>query len=96
MIRNLIWAPIFALALASCTAGREAATSREVVDRATKHDETRTGRVHALEGYSMAVAEGELVCVLGPLRLRKADPALGHGRAARPERWRWSSAPFVV
>jgi NitT/TauT family transport system ATP-binding protein len=37
-----------------------------VVDRATKHYETRSGVVRALEDYSMSVAEGELVCVLGP------------------------------
>ena len=37
-----------------------------VVERATKHYETRSGLVHALEDYSMSVAEGELVCVLGP------------------------------
>ena len=37
-----------------------------VVERATKHYETRTGLVHALEDYSMSVREGELVCVLGP------------------------------
>ena len=37
-----------------------------VVDRATKHYQTRTGVVHALEDYSMEVSEGELVCVLGP------------------------------
>jgi NitT/TauT family transport system ATP-binding protein len=36
------------------------------VERATKHYATRTGLVHALDGYSMAVAEGEFVCVLGP------------------------------
>jgi hypothetical protein len=35
MIRYLTWAPIFALALASCTAGRPA-TSDGMVDRATK------------------------------------------------------------
>jgi NitT/TauT family transport system ATP-binding protein len=37
-----------------------------VVEHATKHYETRTGLVHALEDYSMRVSEGELVCVLGP------------------------------
>ena len=37
-----------------------------VVERATKHYATRTGLVHALEGYSMTVSSGELVCVLGP------------------------------
>ena len=37
-----------------------------VVERATKHYATRSGLVHALEDYSMSVAEGELVCVLGP------------------------------
>ena len=37
-----------------------------VVEHATKHYETRTGLVHALEDYSMRVDEGELVCVLGP------------------------------
>lgn len=36
MNRLLSWAPIFALALASCATGREAATSQEVVNRATK------------------------------------------------------------
>ena len=37
-----------------------------VVERASKHYRTRSGTVHALEDYSMSVAEGELVCVLGP------------------------------
>ena len=37
-----------------------------VVEHATKHYQTRTGTVHALEDYSMQVHEGELVCVLGP------------------------------
>ena len=36
-----------------------------VVD-ATKHYSTRTGVIHALEGVSFDVREGELVCVLGP------------------------------
>jgi hypothetical protein len=36
MNRLLSWAPIFALALASCAAGQEATTSEEVVSRATK------------------------------------------------------------
>lgn len=36
MNRYLTWAPILALALASCAAGREAATSEEVIHRATK------------------------------------------------------------
>jgi NitT/TauT family transport system ATP-binding protein len=36
------------------------------VEGATKYYQTRTGRVHALEDYSMQVKEGELVCVLGP------------------------------
>ncbi|MGH6914995.1 MAG: ATP-binding cassette domain-containing protein, partial [Geminicoccales bacterium] len=37
-----------------------------VVEHATKHYQTRTGTVHALEDYSMQVQDGELVCVLGP------------------------------
>ncbi len=37
-----------------------------LVERASKHYATRTGLVHALDGYSMSVGEGELVCVLGP------------------------------
>jgi NitT/TauT family transport system ATP-binding protein len=37
-----------------------------VVEHATKHYETRSGLVHALEDYSMRVSDGELVCVLGP------------------------------
>jgi NitT/TauT family transport system ATP-binding protein len=41
-------------------------SAKLVVDRATKHYQTRSGVVHALEDYSMTVAEGELVCVLGP------------------------------
>jgi len=36
------------------------------VEDATKHYQTRTGVVHALEGVSFDVREGELVCVLGP------------------------------
>jgi NitT/TauT family transport system ATP-binding protein len=42
------------------------AATRLVVDHATKHYATRSGLVHALEDYSMSVAEGEMVCVLGP------------------------------
>ena len=41
-------------------------SAKLVVERATKHYETRSGVVHALEDYSMSVAEGEFVCVLGP------------------------------
>jgi NitT/TauT family transport system ATP-binding protein len=36
------------------------------VEGATKHYQTKTGLVHALENYSMEVKDGELVCVLGP------------------------------
>jgi NitT/TauT family transport system ATP-binding protein len=36
------------------------------VEGATKHYQTRTGVVHALEGVSFDVRKGELVCVLGP------------------------------
>jgi NitT/TauT family transport system ATP-binding protein len=36
------------------------------VEGASKFYQTRTGQVHALDSYSMAVKEGELVCVLGP------------------------------
>jgi NitT/TauT family transport system ATP-binding protein len=43
-----------------------AGAAKLVVERATKHYQTRSGVVHALEDYSMAVAEGEMVCVLGP------------------------------
>ncbi len=47
--------------------GAEGTTGTKlVVDRATKQYATKTGVVHALEDYSMAVGEGELVCVLGP------------------------------
>ncbi len=42
------------------------AGAKLIVDRASKQYATKTGAVHALEDYSMAVAEGELVCVLGP------------------------------
>ncbi len=37
-----------------------------VVEHATKHYQTKSGTVRALEDYSMAVAPGELICVLGP------------------------------
>ena len=52
-----------------------------VVD-ATKHYSTRTGVIHALEGVSFDVREGELVCVLGPSRLRQVHAALVDGRPA--------------
>ncbi len=45
-------------------AARQAVKLR--VEDATKHYHTRTGVVHALEGVSFDVREGELVCVLGP------------------------------
>ena len=37
-----------------------------VVEQATKFYETRTGRVHALDRFSMAVERGRFVCVIGP------------------------------
>jgi NitT/TauT family transport system ATP-binding protein len=37
-----------------------------VVDHATKYYKTKTGAVHALEGLSLEIAEGEFVCILGP------------------------------
>jgi NitT/TauT family transport system ATP-binding protein len=37
-----------------------------VVDHATKYYKTKTGAVHALEDLSLAIAEGEFVCILGP------------------------------
>jgi NitT/TauT family transport system ATP-binding protein len=40
--------------------------SKLVVEHASKNYQTRSGVVHALEDYSMTVAEGEMVCVLGP------------------------------
>jgi NitT/TauT family transport system ATP-binding protein len=36
------------------------------VEGATKHYQTRSGTVHALEDVSFDVRDGELVCVLGP------------------------------
>jgi NitT/TauT family transport system ATP-binding protein len=36
------------------------------VIEATKVYETKTGRVHALEGFSMDILSGEFVCLLGP------------------------------
>jgi NitT/TauT family transport system ATP-binding protein len=37
-----------------------------VIEEATKVYETKSGSVHALESFSLDVAEGELVCILGP------------------------------
>jgi NitT/TauT family transport system ATP-binding protein len=37
-----------------------------VVDNASKFYDTRSGPLHALDNYSMAVADGEFVCVVGP------------------------------
>jgi NitT/TauT family transport system ATP-binding protein len=36
------------------------------VEQASKHYETRTGRVQALDRFSMQVRSGEFVCVIGP------------------------------
>ena len=47
----------------------EAATAspaKLVVEQASKFYETRTGRVHALDRFSMQVASGDFVCVIGP------------------------------
>jgi NitT/TauT family transport system ATP-binding protein len=41
-------------------------SAKLAVEGASKFYQTRTGQVHALDSYSMAVEEGELVCVLGP------------------------------
>ena len=40
--------------------------SKILVRGATKIYETKTGPVHALESFSLDVAEGEFVCILGP------------------------------
>ena len=45
---------------------RAGGATKLVVEHASKHYQTRSGVVHALEDYSMTVAEGEMVCVLGP------------------------------
>jgi len=45
---------------------RDDRTSKLAVDRATKYYDTRSGPLHALDGYSMAVEDGEFVCVVGP------------------------------
>ena len=37
-----------------------------VVEGASKHYETRTGRVHAIDRFDMEVRQGEFTCVLGP------------------------------
>jgi NitT/TauT family transport system ATP-binding protein len=37
-----------------------------VVENATKHYDTRSGVVHALEKVSLEVREGEFLCILGP------------------------------
>ncbi|MFO1068969.1 MAG: ABC transporter ATP-binding protein [Geminicoccaceae bacterium] len=36
------------------------------VEQASKFYETKTGRVHALDRFSMEVASGDFVCVIGP------------------------------
>ncbi len=37
-----------------------------VVENATKFYDTKSGPLHALDNYSMSVADGEFVCVVGP------------------------------
>ncbi len=37
-----------------------------VIDQATKYYDTKTGKLHALEKFSAAISQGELVCILGP------------------------------
>jgi NitT/TauT family transport system ATP-binding protein len=48
---------------APAAAGAEAKIS---VENATKIYESKAGAVHALESFSLDVAEGEFVCILGP------------------------------
>jgi NitT/TauT family transport system ATP-binding protein len=43
-----------------------AATTKMVVDTATKFYQTRTGSVHALDDVSLELREGEFLCILGP------------------------------
>jgi len=43
-----------------------AARAKLVVDAASKFYATKSGPLHALEGASMAVADGEFACVVGP------------------------------
>ena len=37
-----------------------------IVDNATKFYDTKSGPLHALDGFTMSVADGEFVCVVGP------------------------------
>jgi NitT/TauT family transport system ATP-binding protein len=47
-------------------ASRGSGTAKLVVEQASKFYETKTGRVHALDRFSMEVASGDFVCVIGP------------------------------
>ena len=40
--------------------------TKMMVEGATKHYQTRTGAVHALEDVSIEVREGEFLCIIGP------------------------------
>jgi NitT/TauT family transport system ATP-binding protein len=55
-------------AAARAAAGAELPAGNEKIriEHATKVYETKTGRVHALEDFSVSIRNGELVCVLGP------------------------------
>ena len=41
-------------------------SSKLIVDQATKYYDTKSGPLHAVDKFSMAVAEGEFTCVVGP------------------------------
>jgi NitT/TauT family transport system ATP-binding protein len=42
------------------------APAKLVIDHATKHYQTKTGTVHALEDIKAEIRPGELVCIIGP------------------------------
>jgi NitT/TauT family transport system ATP-binding protein len=52
--------------LTPTSANGKDAPPKIVIDNATKYYDTRSGKTHALEKFSAAIGEGELVCILGP------------------------------
>ena len=66
------------------TGSAPSAQARIVLEGAAKVFAARSGATVAFQGVNLSVHEGELLCVLGPERVRQIDAPQRHSGAGPP------------